>query len=269
MVTFFDRIRQGLEEERALVAAVVTRGPGELGARMLVFEDGRSEGSLGTNELDRAVCRDAVQALYRGAPGSKVYSDTDGETEVFFDVYPSPPTLLIFGGVHIGVALARLAKQFDFRVRVIDARGKFANSERFPDADEIVIAFADDYLATARLDSSTYVVVLSHDPKLDDPALLHTLGTPVRYIGAIGSKNTNAKRLERLRAAGIPNTLLARIHAPIGLDIGAQTPEEIALSILGEMIAAKNGRDDRPLPIGLARAPSSTGTPAADGQPVA
>jgi xanthine dehydrogenase accessory factor len=157
--------------------------------------------------------------------------------------------LLIFGGVHIGVPLAKFAKLMGFRVKVIDARGRFANQERFPDADEIAIEYADEYLAGARVDSATYVVVLSHDPKLDDPALLHVLRTPARYIGAIGSRTTNQKRRQRLQEAGLSDQLIDRIHAPIGLDIGSETPDEIALAILAEMIAAKNGRDLRPLPL--------------------
>src|SRR5205085_12339759 len=186
------------------------------------------------------VRRDALQALRRGAPRRASYPGPNGQpTDVFLDVYPSPPTLLIFGGVHIGVPLARFAKQLGFRVRVIDARGRFANEERFPDADEIVLTYADEYLANTRVDSSTFVAVLSHDPKLDDPALVHTLRTPARYIGAIGSRTTNEKRRARLKEQGLPDELLARIHAPIGLNIGAQTPEEIALAIMAEIVAAR------------------------------
>jgi xanthine dehydrogenase accessory factor len=117
-----------------------------------------------------------------------------------------------------------------------------------------VLKYADEYLQDTRVDGSTYVVVLSHDPKLDDPALLHVLRTPARYIGAIGSRTTNEKRRARLREQGLSDDLIARIHAPIGLDIGAETPEEIALAIMAEMVAAKNGIDDRPLPEPAARA---------------
>jgi xanthine dehydrogenase accessory factor len=170
---------------------------------------------------------------------------------IFYDVYPSPDRLLIFGGVHIAVPLVELAKVLGFRVTVVDARGNFANAERFPRADEIVVAYADDYLENARLDLSTYVVVLTHDPKLDDPAIIHALKRPVRYIGAIGSRRTHAGRKERLLAAGMTEEQIATIHGPIGLNIGARNPEQIALSILGEMVAAKNGvptlsRENRP-----------------------
>lgn len=249
--SYFDTLQRCVEEERPVVAATVIGGLEPIGGRMLVYEDGSTEGGLGDAELDASARREALAALERGAARRTRHELADGRAvDVFLDVYPSPPTLLIFGGVHIGVPLARFAKQMGFRVRVVDARGRFANAERFPDADEIAICYADEYLARARVDGSTYVVVLSHDPKLDDPALIDVLRRPARYIGAIGSRTTNEKRRARLREAGLSDELIARIHAPIGLDIGAETPEEIALAIMAEMIAAKNGRDVRPLPAG-------------------
>jgi len=249
MSSQYDTIRRCVEEERPVAAATVIGGAGKIGARMLIFDDGTTDGGLGDPGLEAKVRSDALTALRRGAPRRASYPGPEGEsTDVFLDVYPAPPTLLIFGGVHIGVPLARFAKQLGFRVRVIDARGRFANEERFPDADEILLTYADEFLASARVDSSTFVAVLSHDPKLDDPALVHVLRTPARYIGAIGSRTTNEKRRARLKEQGLSDELLARIHAPIGLNIGSQTPEEIALAIMAEIIAAKNGIDDRPLP---------------------
>jgi xanthine dehydrogenase accessory factor len=249
MSTHFETIRRCVEEERPVVAATIIRSPSPIGGRLLVFDDGSTEGDLGLPELAEQVRRDGLAALHRGAARRATYQLSDGDSvDVFFDVFPSPATLLIFGGVHIGIPLASFARQMGFRVKVVDARGRFANEERFPDADEIVTSYADEYLANARVDSSTYVVVLSHDPKLDDPALIHVVRTPARYIGAIGSRSTNEKRRARLLEAGVPGELIDRIHAPIGLDIGAETPEEIALAIMAQMIAAKNGRDPRPLP---------------------
>jgi xanthine dehydrogenase accessory factor len=256
--TYFETIRQAVEAERPVVAATIIGGPLPVGSRLLVFDDGTTVGGLPDESLQEQVRRDGLAALQRGAARRSSYPGPGGETvDLFFDVFPAPPTLLIFGGVHIGVPLAQFARQMGFRVKVVDARGRFANAERFPTADEIVTQYADEYLAGARVDSSTYVVVLSHDPKLDDPALLHVLRTPARYIGAIGSRTTNQKRRQRLQEAGLSEQLIDRIHAPIGLDIGAETPEEIALAILAEMIAAKNGRDLRPLPV-EAEAPTST-----------
>jgi xanthine dehydrogenase accessory factor len=247
--SYFDTLQRCVEEERPVATVTVIRSDGPIGARLVVLDDGTTEGSLGNAELDSQARRDGLAALQRGAGRRVTYPLAgDASLDVFVDVYPAPPTLLIFGGVHVGVPLARFARLMGFRVKVIDARGRWANAERFPDADEIVIAYADDYLANVRVDSSTYVVVLSHDPKLDDPALIHVLRTPARYIGAIGSRTTNAKRRERLQEAGLSDELIDRIHAPIGLNIGSETPDEIALAILGEMVAAKNGRDVRPLP---------------------
>src|SRR5439155_24787809 len=120
-----------------------------------------------------------------------------GTLELFVESYPAPETLLIFGGVHVAVHLTRFAKLLGFRVKIVDARGLFATRERFPDADEIAVARAEDYLQTAALGPNTYVAVLTHDPKLDDPALLHFMRTPARYPGAVGSRKTNATRMER------------------------------------------------------------------------
>lgn len=262
MTSYFETIRRCVEEERPVAAVTIVGGAGEVGARLLVFDDGSTEGGLGNPELDAWARDEALAALQRGAPRRVSYAGARGEPiDVFVDVYPAPPTLLIFGGVHIAVPLTRLAKLMGFRVKVIDARGRFANRERFPEADEIILSYADDYLATARLDSSTYVAVLSHDPKLDDPALIHVLRQPVRYVGAIGSRTTNEKRRARLRAAGLSDALIDRIHNPIGLDIGAETPEEIALAIMAEIIAAKNGRDVRPLPASELRPVSAAPDP--------
>jgi xanthine dehydrogenase accessory factor len=162
---------------------------------------------------------------------------------VFVDTYPAQPTIVIFGGVHIGVALAQLAKAAGgFRVVVVDARGVWATPERFPTADEIHIMHADNYLKEHPLGSNTYVAVLSHDPKLDDPALIGALQSRARFVGAIGSPKTQSARRERLAAAGLSDEQIGRLFGPVGLDIGAQTPEEIGVAILGQMIAAKNGK---------------------------
>jgi xanthine dehydrogenase accessory factor len=254
--TYFDTIRRCVEQERPVVAATVIGGREPIGARMLVYEDGTTEGSLGDAALDQQAREDGLAALDRGSARRVSYPRDEPSVDVFFDVFPAPPTLLIFGGVHIGIPLARFARLMGFRVRVVDARGRFANEERFPDADEIHTQYADEYLDSHRVDSSTYVVVLSHDPKLDDPALIHVVRTNARYIGAIGSRSTNQKRRVRLHEAGVPDELIDRIHNPIGLDIGAETPEEIALAIMAEMIAAKNGRDARPLPRAAAGQPA-------------
>ncbi len=239
--SLFVEMRRRLEAEEALVAATVVESPGSIGARMLVFPDRPRLGSLGDAGLDDRVAGDALLQLGRGVSRTVSYELGQGETHIFLDVYPTPNRLLVFGGVHIAVPLVELAKLLGFRATVIDARGTFASPDRFPRADEIVVAYADEYLDQTKVDSSTYVVVLTHDPKLDDPALIRALRTDARYIGAIGSRRTHAGRVERLREAGLSDEEIARIHAPIGLDIEAQNPDEIALSIVAEMVAAKNG----------------------------
>jgi xanthine dehydrogenase accessory factor len=221
----------------------VVQGEG-VGAALSVTENGDVVGSLGRGpELDRRAVDEALQRLRADTPGRVSYPDAPGgPLDVFVDTYPAPPTLYIFGGVHIAVTLARLAKvATDFRVVLVDARGVWATHDRFPDADEIHVQHAEDYLAEHPLASNSYVAVLSHDPKLDDPALFGALRSPARFVGAIGSKKTQEARRERLRKAGLSEEDLARLHGPIGLNIGAQNPQEIAVAILAQMLAAKNG----------------------------
>src|SRR5690349_17792506 len=146
MSSYFNVIRHCVEEERPVVAATVIAGREPIGARLLVFDDGSTEGNLGDPELNRQARQEGLAALRRGAGRrSKLQSADETTVDVFYDVFPSPPTLLIFGGVHIGIPLARFAKLLGFRVRVVDARGRFANEERFAEADEIIIAYADEY----------------------------------------------------------------------------------------------------------------------------
>lgn len=238
---FLREVRRRVEAEEAVVVVTVVASPTGVGQRMLIYPDGSTKGSLGSAALDQRAKSDYREQLLKSESKTLAYETPGGETLIFYDVYPAPDRLLVFGGVHVAVPLVELARTLGFRTTVIDARGQWATRERFPKADEIVVSYADEYLDTARLDLSTYVVVLTHDPKLDDPAIIRAVQHDVRYIGAIGSRRTHAGRIERLKAAGITDEQIAKIHAPIGLDIRARNPEEIALSILGEMIAAKNG----------------------------
>src|SRR6185312_8866134 len=202
---------------------------------LLAWEFGKHRGSVGQGEeFDDRVARDAMALLKDGKSGQLHYEDApQGPTRLFVDAYPAQPTIVIFGGVHTGVALAQLAKAIGvFRVVVVDARGAWATPERFSAADEIHVMHADDYLKGHPLHSNAYVAVLSHDPKLDDPALFGALQSDARFVGAIGSPKTQRERRERLAAAGLTQEQVERIHGPIGLDIGAQSPEEIAVGIL-------------------------------------
>jgi xanthine dehydrogenase accessory factor len=160
----------------------------------------------------------------------------------FFEPFPRQPELLIVGGSHIAIPLTKLATELGFAVTVIDARAKFADRARFPAARRVIHSWPDEALASQVIDRSTYIVVLTHDPKFDDPAITAALHGNARYVGAIGSKKTHRERLARLRQAGLRPEALERVHAPIGLDLGAQTAEETALAILAEMVAARHGR---------------------------
>jgi xanthine dehydrogenase accessory factor len=251
---FIQPFGRAFPTEKPVAFAYVVDGEGQ-GNGLLAWEFGKHRGSLGQGDaFDDRVAKDAIARLRGGQAGELRYDDAPGgPLRVFVDTYPAQPTIVIFGGVHIGVALAHLAKATGgFRVVVVDARGAWAKQSRFADADEIHVLHADDYLRQHPLGSNTYVAVLSHDPKLDDPALFGALQSDARYVGAIGSSKTQRERRERLKAAGLTQEQVDRIRGPIGLDIGAQSPEEIAVGILAQMIAAKNGKlpavvQERPL----------------------
>ena len=162
--------------------------------------------------------------------------------QIFADVFGPPPRLLVFGAVDTAEALCRAAKQLDWRTIVADARGKFATKERIPSADELYVAWPEDVLAQVAPDHATAVVVLTHDEKFDVPALVGTLATEAFYIGALGSRRNQEKRRERLLEAGVTEEQVNRIHGPAGLDIGAHSPSETALSILGEILAVRAHR---------------------------
>jgi len=160
----------------------------------------------------------------------------------FLEPFPRPPELLIFGGSHVAIPLTRMATDMGFRVTIVDARSKFADATRFPEARRVIHAWPDDVLGQMNMDGSTYVVILTHDPKFDDPTIRAALSGKPRYIGAIGSRKTHRERVARLTHAGVRLDQLERVHAPIGLDLGAQTAEETALAILSEMVAVRRGK---------------------------
>ncbi len=163
----------------------------------------------------------------------------------FVEPHGRAPHMVIIGAIHIAIPLHRMARLMGYRVTVVDARAKFATPERFPEADEILISWPDEALARIRLDRSSYVVILTHDPKFDLPALRSVLGKGVRYIGAIGSRKTNANRFEQLRGEGFTDEQLAQVHGPIGLDLGGRGAEETALAIMAEVTAVRHGASGR------------------------
>lgn len=177
--------------------------------------------------------------LTKGAPSGSELARRDGDD--FIEPVRRPAHLVIVGAIHIAIPLHRLAKLMGYRVTVVDARSKFATKERFPEADELIVAWPDEAMAKLTLDNSTYVVILTHDPKFDLPALRSVLGKDVGYIGAIGSRKTNQNRFDALRAEGFTEDQLSRVHGPVGLDLGGRGAEETALGILAEITATRFG----------------------------
>lgn len=227
-----------LEGRQAAVLAVVVAGEG-LGRRVALLSSGRQYGDLGDAALNRYVAESFLAGGGGQGPQLVTLPAAGGETSLYIEYLLPRPRLIIVGAVHLAIPLAALAKTMNFRTIVIDARSAFATPERFPDVDELIVEWPGDALAKLELDPSACVVCLSHDPKLDNPALAAALNSPAGYIGALGSRRAHAKRLDDLREAGLDEQNLRRIHAPIGLDLGARQPEEIALAILAEIVAER------------------------------
>jgi len=239
-MTIYERLAAAIAAEQPVAVATVVGGEAGTGAKLLVQPGGTQLGSLGGDLPEQEIIGDMLAMLARAASGIRSYATPAGDVQVFIETYPPPPTMYIVGAVHIAIPLVTFAKTLGFRAVVVDARGAFATPERFAHADELIMAWPDEALE-GKLNSNSFVVLLTHDPKLDDPALKVALPSPARYVGALGSPNTHAKRLARLREDGVPEQQLARLHAPIGLKIGANTPEEIAVSIIAEVVAAQHG----------------------------
>jgi len=218
-------------------AALVTalKGP-HAGERMLVCVDGQTEGTLGDPALDAEGVAAAEELMW---------SDTSElRGDLFVDVTAPPPRLVIFGAVEFATHLSALAKVVDWRAYVVDPRARFATRDRFPDAVDVVAGWPDDaFEKLGAIDAQTYVAVLTHDPKLDDAVLLMALRSDAAYIGAMGSKRAQKERRERLVGHGVTDDEMARISAPVGLDLGAKGARETALSIMAECVAVRYGRD--------------------------
>jgi xanthine dehydrogenase accessory factor len=236
----FPLLKDYINQDQAVTLAVVVRGPaGLLGVKALIPANGNPTGSLLQMPWRDEVVRDAYQLMQaRSEPVTSRYDN--GEIEIFFDIHRPLPGLIVVGAVHIADSLIRYAKLLDFRTYVIDPRTAFATKERFPHVDEMRHQWPDEALPEIGLTNETAVVVITHDPKLDDPALKVALPSPAFYVGALGSPKTHAQRVERLLAEGISQRCLNRLHAPIGLDIGGRSPAEISLSIMAEIIATRN-----------------------------
>ncbi len=228
---------------RRPVATVTVLDGSSVGAELLVSEDGAIlSGTSGDDALDQQLTAMAAASLRTRRTEEQRLPTTTGEARVFIESYPPAPSLVVIGAAHIAIPLTKFAQDLGFDVTLIDAREWFLTEERFPHVERRILAWPDKGLAQVTLDPETYLVILSHDPKFERPALKAALPYPLRYIGAIGSRKTHADRIAALRTEGVSEEDVARIHAPIGLDIGAVSPEEIALSILAEMLAVRSGR---------------------------
>ncbi|MGW1217662.1 XdhC family protein [Streptomyces californicus] len=248
---------------RAALAAAVAGGPAALarvvdgpdallGRALLVRADGSAEGGLGGHpELDRTAAAEAAALLDTGRTGTIALSEDGshcpGGLTLLVESSVEPPRMIVFGAVDFAAALVRAGKFLGHHVTVCDARSVFATAARFPEADEVVVDWPHRYLRRTRTDARTVLCVLTHEARFDVPLLTEALRMPAAFIGAMGSRRTHEDRTRRLREAGVSDGELARLHSPIGLDLGARTPEETALSIAAEIVAARRGGTGRPL----------------------
>jgi xanthine dehydrogenase accessory factor len=244
-MTLFPLLKEYLQKDQSVVLAVVVRGPADLlGAKALIPAEGEPAGPLLETPLREALLKDAQTLIADRSSTTRRYPSLqaggDEEIEVFFDVHRPAPQLIIVGGVHIASDLIHFAKPLGFYTYLVDPRTAFATPERFPHVDELSHQWPDEALPAIGLTSETSIVVVTHDPKLDDPALMMALPSSVGYVGALGSPKTHAQRVKRLLANGLTQEQVDRLHAPIGLNLGGRTPAEIALSIMAEIVAVRN-----------------------------
>ncbi len=254
--TLFSDLRAAIAAERPVALAtivavdesIVDHDAPPVGAMILLQPGSEPRGTLGNDDLDRVVIRDARGELAAGTTGIRHYGPRgearQEEVSVFIESFAPPPRMLIFGAVDFTAALTRVAKILGYRVTVCDARPVFATTQRFPYADEVVVNWPHRLLEEvgSELGPRDAICVLTHDPKFDVPAVVAALTTETGYIGAMGSRRTTKDRNERLMAEGVTQAEIDRVRAPIGLDLGARTPEETAISICSEIIALRSGR---------------------------
>jgi len=243
MSSLYEELKDQLGKEKGVALVTVVRGPEQVGAKLLVFPDKTAHGTLSNAALEGIVIQDAEHSIWTGDANTHTYTIKGQPFEIFIEGFPPPPSLIIVGAGHIAIPLTTFAKTLNYRVIVIDARAAFATRERFPHADELIVEWPDEVLEKMDLNPSTSVAVLTHDPKFDEPTLKVILSRRVGYVGAIGSRKTSGERAERLKKLGLTDEQLAQIHGPIGLNIGATSPEEMALAIMAEIVATRHGKD--------------------------
>ena len=252
----FERLLNCITEEEPVAVATIIDAPSDdeaeslRGAKMLIGPDW-AEGGLGSEGLQVAVLDDARGMLEQGKTAERRYGRHGerrlDEVRVFISSFAPRPRMFVFGAIDYAAAVAQIGHFLGYRVTVCDARATFATSKRFPDADEVIVDWPHRYLKRVPIDSRAVICVLTHDPKFDVPLLEVALRSPASYIGAMGSRRTHHERLARLRERGLRDEELARLRSPIGLDLGARTPEETAVSVAAELIAQRWGGSGRPL----------------------
>ncbi|MGY1398012.1 XdhC family protein [Streptomyces sp. SS10] len=246
----FGEVAAAVEAGEPVTVATVTGGPARRGATLAVWPD-RVAGGLGAEGLDVAVTADARGELALGATGLRHYGPEgqrrEDAVEVFLRSFAPPPHMLVFGAIDYAAAVARIGVFLGYRVTVCDARPVFATARRFPREAEVVVEWPHRYLADTDTDDRTVICVLTHDPKFDVPLLTEALRRPAAYIGAMGSRRTHEDRAARLREAGLTEAELSRLRSPVGLDLGARTPEEVAVSVAAEIVALRWGGSGAPL----------------------
>lgn len=237
-------------EDAAVATVVKVSGstPREEGAKMLVYGDGRTLGTVGGGSIEKQVTQEALAVIksgqakrleYKLNPNGELGMICGGDTEVFIEPVTGAPRLFIFGGGHIGIPLSKMASLADFKVVIVDDRPEYATAARFPEAAEVIVSDFKSSFEKVRVSPGSFIVIVTHGHKGDETVLEGALKTPAKYIGMIGSKSKNEAVYAHLTAKGFTQADLERVHAPIGLRIRAQTPEEIAVSILAEMIQVR------------------------------
>ncbi len=245
---------EGKRAALATVTSVKGSAPRANGAKMLVKDDGSIVGSVGGGSMEAAVCREALKVMAEGKSKMLRFDLTGKDTakegmicggnmEVFVEPIISEAVLYIFGGGHISFSISKIAKMIGLRVVVVDDRPEFANPERFPEADETIAKDFAEVFPQLKANTSSCIVIVTRGHLQDQTVLEWAVHTDARYIGMIGSKNKNRIVFSNLMAKGVPKEALEAVHAPIGLDIGAETPEEIAVSILAEVIKVRRGKE--------------------------
>lgn len=255
----YSRLTKAIRDKEAVALLTQTAGP-NVGAKILASDD-EVVGTLGDDALDKVAVAEALEMLQHGAIATRKWGPHGQEgddVEVFIQSFAPPPLMYVFGAVNLASAVVKIGKFLGYRVTVCDARKVFATKERFPEADEIVVQWPNEFLEAAKVDRRTAICILTHDPKFDIPLLQVALKSKAGYIGAMGSRRTHAKRIDNLLQEGVTEEELDRIQAPLGLDIGAKQPEEVAVAVAAQIIANRYGRPGGSLKHSTGRIHAST-----------